>query len=120
MDSEAPKRVYGTYTVVRAARNPATGEWTNIGVIVFNENGDRVYARMGFDRAIARGDISPEVAARMGEYFKCYDHVDQVHRALESLGHMMSSIQVRGPLKTMMRESHDDLFGYFVLGEKEE
>lgn len=112
------KKVYGKYTVMRTTQDPMRDEWTNIGVIVFDPDGNQIYARMGFERALARGDISEQVAGYSTERYKAYEHIEQVERALESQGHMMSSIQIRAPLPCMMRESYDDLFELFVVGRK--
>lgn len=112
------ERSYGTYTLVRIAADPVRGEWTNVGVIVFDPAGNRIWSKTNFDRAVARGDCTAAQAEHCARWGEQYLHVDEVHRSLRSEGHMRSYIQVREPLKCLMRENYDDLFELFVLGKR--
>jgi hypothetical protein len=112
------KYSYGRYTVIRAAANPSRDEWTNVGLIVFNEGGDRVYYKVDFTRAFARGDMRPELAESYGNCYSRLDHIGQLERTLQGTGHAMSCIQLREPLPTAVlgERYYDELFDHFVTG----
>lgn len=107
---------YGKWVKIRVTKNPSLDEWTNVGVMVFDEYGKRIYGKMNFDRAIQRGDASYWILERDKEYER-YNTLEDVDRALNSMGHAMSSIQVTEPLPSAIRDNYDDLFRLMVLGE---
>ena len=116
-DTDQPQ-TWGSYVVMRASHHPSTDEWTNIGVMVYDKDGKQIWAKMGpFDRAIARGDLTAHTAKGCDQRHKAYESIEQVKRALESLGHAMSSIQITEPRATAIDpECCWSIYQSFVLG----
>lgn len=113
-------RLWGKYVVVRTTHSVSSDEWTNIGVIIFDSEGKQIWAKMGpFDRAIRRGDldIHDEQHTRGKELPKAYQTLEQVERALQSMGHAMSSIQITPPRATSVDiECCWSIYDDFILG----
>jgi hypothetical protein len=101
-----------------ATSNVVLDEYTNIGIIVFDENGKQFYSRIDITRAQKRGDLPAdcEFTERLKDYPKRFPTTEQVMQALKSTPHAMSCVQITEPLGTVLRESHDDLFERLVLG----
>ncbi len=97
--------VYGTYTIIRIGGR-RMDEYTNVGVIIFGADGAQIEYKVDtLDRAVARGDWDADWRAiDLDAYCQDYPTVDHVRRALETIAHAMSVIQVREPYGTMIRE----------------
>lgn len=111
---------WGNYVIVHASHHPSSGERTNIGCMIFDQLGNQVFRRMGpFDRAAYRGDINLNQYAggeSLIDYRKDMD-LDDIKRALESMGHAMSSIQMTEPRMTRLSEEcYESIYHNFVLG----
>jgi hypothetical protein len=111
----APRSKAGNYVIIRATAHVGYDEWTNIGCLIFDHDGKQVFHRMGpFGRAIYRGDLRPGYISK--EHYKLYDHIDDVHQALQSDGHFMSSIQMTKPRITHLgEEEFESTYHDFVL-----
>jgi hypothetical protein len=96
------KSEWGKYVVIRASHDQLTDEWTNIGVMVFNKAGERVFCKIGpMQRAIARGDLNQGCGVDSFEAIsERYQTMEDVEQALRSDGHYMSNIQLTGPRGT--------------------
>jgi hypothetical protein len=114
----AGPRVAGKYVIVRCTHHVSSDEWTNIGCLVYDQDGKQIFARMGpYDRAIARGDLHPEYAEHLDSYPKTVEHIEQVERSMTSLGHFMSSIQMTAPRPCILHEENSEsIYLNFVLG----
>lgn len=95
----------GQYVIVHAKNFYSNNEWTNIGVIVFDENGKKVFDRMGpFGRAIGRGDLKVFQTQFLPDYAKRFETLDDVKQSLGSTGHAMSNVQITEPLFIRLHE----------------
>ena len=111
------ERKAGSYVIVFARNHKTNDEITNIGIMVFDEEGKLVFRRMGpFDRAIYRGDLNPSYIEYLDKYGENYT-LEIVKQALESDGHYMSSIQMSQPRKLILHEeNYESTYQSFVLG----
>lgn len=85
------------YCVIRAV-DGETGDSTNIGVIVFGEDGKQHGHRIApMTRAIRRGDLqgdAVEWGARVEDLATSLDCLDSYNRLVDSMGHAMSCLKV--------------------------
>ena len=104
----------GMYVVMRATTNPNRDEWTNYGLLVYGADGAKEYARVDYARAAARGDLDPDWPP-VGRELD-YPTLADAERAVGSLGHAMSSLQMTAPRPTLLLgvAHYDRLFRLFV------
>jgi hypothetical protein len=90
---------WGKYVIIRTSHHPSSDEWTNIGCMVYDKTGGRVFEKFGpLDRATARGDARPHLPDFFpGAYTSRYTELADVERSLGSMGHAMSFIQMTEP-----------------------
>ena len=98
--SHVTQRKWGQYVIVRTTRRLSSDEWTNIGVMVFDENGKKVFNRIGpYERAIKRGDMRSE-PSWLPSYCDLNATLEDIKKTLTHDGHYMSSIQMTEPRGT--------------------
>lgn len=109
----------GTYVIIRctATKNE---EWTNIGFMIFDNDGKQILCRIGpLSRAIYRGDLTEETQkfVDLNQYGKKYQTIDDVYRSLDSLGHLMGKIQITMPrMIKLEQENYQSIYHSFILG----
>lgn len=108
---------YGKYVKVRVTRDVVLDEWTNVGIIIFDDNGKQVYSKLDFTRAYEKKDLTQEGRKKdITAFVEIFQTLEQVKRALNSTGHMMSSVQLTDPEATALDSDFDHLFRRLVLG----
>ena len=119
----AEKKYYGggKYAVLRANNNNRIGEATNIGVIVFGEDGKCIgYKADSLNRAIARGDCSPYTEFDPVHYLSTYPDLAEVEKAYNSMGNAMSTFRLGNLMGTLLCDGIvDDLYETFIPSSKQ-
>ncbi len=122
---------WGRCCHIIAVSHVRSGERTNLGVIVFDRDGNRVGFRVDTARrALARGDLTPgdslggyDADTYWTDYIKRFaeghDSIKEVERSHQSMGHAMSQVQA-GQLLPVRVDlvSIDSIFDRDVLGKK--
>lgn len=124
--NEPTKDKYGQYSVLQIRDHNRVTEHCNVGVVVFDENGENYgYKADTSARAIRMGVLhGPWAEEPNGLTILDFEHrlkgmrnMEQLKKTLGSMGHAMSIIGFREPYPTLIRPNVvESLFETFVLG----
>ena len=109
---------YGKYVLIVATHDITLGEHTNIGLMLFDENGNLVNIKVNDERAKIRGDLFRDYKTDYLEdfYKERFKTLNDVYRIQDSLAHNMSIIHTLSPCGTRL-DQFDRLFERLVLGK---
>lgn len=99
-------KTFGTYYIA-VIGDPLRKEWTNVGVIVFDEEGNQYEEYMDtVDRAVQRGDLTSKCGwvERLASFAQNFPNVESVKKSMESTGHAMSRLRIMEGGTTVIRE----------------
>ena len=111
----------GNYILIRASRNILRDEWTNIGLMLFDDKESLVSIKFSFKRAIDRNDMALDTLGAGEEklesfYTEMFETLDAVKHFRESTSHSMSQIQFGQILTARLQDNtFQDIFEKLVL-----
>jgi hypothetical protein len=112
---------WGHYVIIHVV-GPNVDEVTNVGVILFDENGLQCDARVdNLDRAMQRGDLCSKCGweEMLKSYPSHFPGIRAVNTAISKTGHAMSKIQCTGPRPTaLLPNIMNEIWENFIGGSR--